>query len=151
ATEEKIREVFFLIVNTPKREHRAIRELKKKLNRLGFGKITESKKLGPFAVKKIEQFQTHYQLNVTGDMDNQTFDKMMELWMIQSRIGKSHGSVQTLKEDLTEFGYGPFKWGDTFDVVVEKKVKQFHKTYQLPISGTAYDDILEMIRDTLTY
>lgn len=151
ATEEKIREVFFLIVNTPKREHRAIRELKKKLNCLGFGKITESKKLGPFAVKKIEQFQTHYQLNVTGDMDNQTFDKMMALWMSPLRNGKSHASVQTLKEDLTELGYGPFKWGDTFDVVVEKKVKQFQKTYQLPISGIADDDTLEMIREALTY
>lgn len=151
ATEDKMWEVFFSMVNTPNREHRSIRDLKKKLNRLGFGKIVISNKLGPFTVKKIEEFQTHYDITGTGKIDKQTFDKMMMLLMSPLKNGKSHEHVLSLKEDLSELGYGPFKWGSQFDVVLEKKVKQFQKTYQLPVSGIADDNTLEMIKEAVTY
>src|SRR5699024_946911 len=95
ATAEKIRDVFFTKVNTPNGRFNCIRSLKQKLNRLGFGKIMVTNKLGPYTVRKIKKFQVYYGLSDTGEMDRETFDKMMGILICPLRLGKSNEDVKS--------------------------------------------------------
>lgn len=151
ATAHKMREVFFIIVNTPNGKHKCVRSLKQKLNRLGFGKIMVTEKLGPFTVKKVREFQSFYNIDVTNGFNQPAFDKMIELLTSSLKIGKSSDMVLSLKKDLSELGYGPLQMNDKFDTELEKKVKQFQKTYQLPSSGIVDDYTLETMREAVKY
>lgn len=149
-TANKIRSVFFATVNIPGGKHKCVRSLKQKLNRLGFGKILLTNKLGPYTVEKLGEFQSYYDLPNTGKVDEPTFEKMMGLLMSPLRLGKSDDMVPALKKDLSELGYGTFTMTRKFDAVLERQVKQFQQTYQLPVNGIVdrltFDTIDESVR-----
>src|SRR5699024_6595727 len=123
ATADKIKSVFFTTVNIPGGRHECVQSLKEKLNRLGFGQFRVTKKLGPFTVKKIQEFQSFYKLpEENGILDEPTFKRMMDILMSPLKLGKVNDMVPDLKKDLSELGYGTFKMTRKFDVSLERQV-----------------------------
>src|SRR5699024_7865826 len=50
----------------PGEKHKDVIQLKKDLNRLGYGKIKQSSKFGSLTKKKVMRFQDHYGLPISG-------------------------------------------------------------------------------------
>src|SRR5699024_11418063 len=63
----------------PGKRHEDTIQLKKDLNRLGFGNIKVTSLYGSFTEKRVKDFQRHYDLKVTGIADSRTLDKIDEI------------------------------------------------------------------------
>lgn len=115
--------------------HQDVIQLKKDLNRLGFGNIKVSTLYGSFMEKRVKEFQRHYGLNITGIADAKTLDKMSEILSSPLQKGKRHPDTIKLKENLNRLGFGKIKETSYFGDFMEKKVKEFQRRNNLPVSG----------------
>lgn len=113
----------------------SVTEMKKKLNKIGFGGIKVTDVYGDFTAKRIKQFQAEYGLKVTGVADQATLAKIDEIYYSPIQLGKRHEYLIPLKHKLNFLGFGNIKATNYFGTFTEKKVKDFQSTYKLPISG----------------
>lgn len=117
--------------------HPNVKELKRKLNRLGFGKLKTTEKFGTFAEMKIKKFQRYYDLETNGKADTPTIEKINEILDSPFQLNNHHESITQLKQKLNWIGYGDLKVTSKFGPTTENRVKKFQKAYKLPISGIA--------------
>lgn len=90
-------------VNLPYREGDSspeIREIKKKLNKIGFSGITETNYFGSFTTKRVKEFQENYGISTTGIIDQETLDKIDEVYYSPFQLGNSSPEISLLKEQL---------------------------------------------------
>src|SRR5690625_7460861 len=70
--------------------HPSIIDLKHGLNKVGFGYISVTTLYGSFTQQQVKKFQKHYGLQVTGEMDLKTFDKLNSILRSEERrVGKA--------------------------------------------------------------
>jgi len=117
--------------------HSNIKELKKKLNHLGFGKLKITKKFGTFAEKKVKNFQRYYDLEITGKADIPTLEKINQILDAPFQLNRHHENIIQLKQKLNWIGYGNLRVSSKFGPATERRIKDFQKFYKLPISGIA--------------
>ncbi len=130
----KIDEVYNSPFQKGKR-HNDTKELKLKLNKIGFGKIQVTTLYGSYTEKRVKDFQRYYGLKVTGTADSRTRAKIDEIYNSPLQKGKRHNSLPSLKEKLNWLGYGKITVTNYYGAFTEKQVKKFQNDYDLPKSG----------------
>ena len=126
------------VVNAPFQQgdhHNEIVEIKKKLNRIGFGGISETTFFGSWMETRIEQFQSYYSLSVTGKADDATLKKLDEVYNSPFQKGKRHNDITTLKEKLNRVGYGYITVTTLYGSFMDKQVRKFQKNHGLRVNG----------------
>ncbi|MFD1020155.1 peptidoglycan-binding protein [Thalassobacillus hwangdonensis] len=111
--------------------------LKEKLNAIGFGGILVTKYFGAFTEQRVQEFQRFYGLKVNGIADHPTLTKMNEIYYSPLQKGKSHKSISSIKEDLNAIKYDGILVTDYFGSFTEKRLKEFQRDHELPVSGIA--------------
>src|SRR5699024_11046898 len=117
------------------KRHEDTIQLKKDLNRLGFGNIKVTSLYGSFTEKRVKDFRRHYDLKVTGIADSRTLDKIDEILSSPLQQGKHSDALIPIKKKLNWTGYGKIKVTTYFGSFTEKKVKDFQKYQGLLVSG----------------
>ncbi|WP_060678187.1 peptidoglycan-binding protein [Virgibacillus halodenitrificans] len=146
---KKLNEVFTTGFQNGAR-HDGIIDLKNKLNRLGFGNILVTTYYGNFTEKKVKEFQDYYGLEVTGIANKETLDKLDEMMNHPLQKGKSHSELPELKHKLNWLGYGEILVTDYFGSYTEKKLKEFQKDYNLPVSGIGDKTTIEKLTEAIS-
>ncbi|AXF56533.1 hypothetical protein DT065_11195 [Salicibibacter kimchii] len=127
--------------------------LKQDLTTLGFGNFPSdpSTVYGSVTEGVVEDFQSHYGLDVTGDADEATLAQMEEVFASSYQDGHSGDYVVELKEDLTALGFGSFPSDPStaYGSVTEGVVKDFQEAQGLPVSGIADEITLATVSDLL--
>ena len=115
--------------------HPDVKDLKRNLNKLGFGSIKESEKLGKYTKKSLKRFQNFYGLEGSGIADIPTLQKIDKLIESPVQRNKKHEDIIALKKKLNWLGYGPIKVTTFFGLTMERYVKEFQENNGLPVSG----------------
>ncbi|WP_160112519.1 peptidoglycan-binding protein [Salicibibacter kimchii] len=128
--------------------------LKQDLTALGFGNFPSnpSTVYGSVTEGVVEDFQSYYDLDVTGNVDEATLEQMEDVLASSYQDGHSGDYVVELKEDLTMLGYGSFPSDPStvYGSVTEGVVKDFQEAQGLPVSGIADEETLATINDLLS-
>ncbi|WP_163969622.1 peptidoglycan-binding protein [Oceanobacillus halotolerans] len=147
-TLEKLDKVYNNPFQHGKRHDNTI-ELKNKLNEIGFGYITVTTLYGSFTEKQVKKFQDHYGLAVTGIADDPTIEKINAIYSSPFQKGKRHKDTIQLKKNLNKIGYGGIKVTNYYGDFMQKRVKQFQRDHELPISGIADSITRKKIEDSI--
>nr|WP_245347603.1 peptidoglycan-binding protein [Oceanobacillus polygoni] len=115
--------------------HNDIVDIKKKLNKVGFGGITETTLFGSWMETRVKQFQSYYGLSITGEADDATLKKLDEVYNSPFQEGKRHNDTATLKEKLNRVGYGYITVTTLYGSFMDKQVRKFQKDYGLRVNG----------------
>ncbi|HEY4599690.1 MAG TPA: peptidoglycan-binding protein [Cerasibacillus sp.] len=110
-------------------------ELKKMLNRIGFGGIKVTDYFGTFTTKRVKQFQEYAGLKQSGIVDTTTLTKIEEIYNSPLQQGKHHNDLIDIKKQLNWLGYGKIIVTTYFGEFMEKRVKKFQTDHGLPVSG----------------
>lgn len=119
------------------KRHSQTKTLKKQLNKLGFGNIKVTTLYGSFMEKRMKDFQRYYGLKAHGIADSRTWAKIDEILSIPYQRGQRHQNTIKLKKKLNNLGFSGIKETDYYGSFTEKRVKQFQKSHNLPVSGIA--------------
>lgn len=130
--------------------HTGIKELKRDLNRLGFGKISVTSYFGDYSAKKVKEFQDFYGLKVTGQVNDATFDKIEEILNSPYQVKRSHPDISDIKMKLIALGFDGILVTDYFGSFTEKRVKDFQKSVNYPVSGIVDEKTLNKLNDLYT-
>ncbi|HEX6594196.1 MAG TPA: peptidoglycan-binding protein, partial [Bacillota bacterium] len=147
-TLDKIAEILSTPFQRGKRHEDTI-QLKKDLNRLGFGNIKVTPLYGSFTETRVKDFQRYYGLTVTGIADSRTLDKIDEILSSPLQKGKRHEDTIQLKENLNQLGFDGIKVTTYYGDFTEKRVEEFQQAYELPVSGIADEVTLATIDELL--
>lgn len=115
--------------------HPDVKDLKRNLNKLGFGSLKESEKLGKYTKKSLKRFQNLYGLEESGIADIPTLQKIDTLIESPIQRNRTHEDIIALKKKLNWLGYGPIKVTNLFGLTTERCVKEFQEDNGLPVSG----------------
>src|SRR5690625_4813591 len=148
-TEEKINSVFSTMYQEGA-DNAGVSELKKNLNRLGFGGLSTSGVYGSHTTKRVKEFQQYYGLKATGNADFETLEKVKEIVTHPLQNGKKHNDLVELKQKLNRIGYSGIAASPTFGPFTEKQVKAFQKDYKLPQSGIIEENTEEEINSVFS-
>ncbi|HLR69334.1 MAG TPA: peptidoglycan-binding protein, partial [Virgibacillus sp.] len=139
------------------KRHKDTKDLKRDLNKLGYGGIKVTNYYGSFTEKRVKQFQKYYGLKVTGQANKATLSKIESLLPNPLSKGKRHKDTISLKKKLNQIGYGGIKVTNYYGSFTEKRIKQFQRDYDLPVTGVADEETLAAIdkametREKVTY
>ncbi|SES41166.1 peptidoglycan-binding protein [Salipaludibacillus aurantiacus] len=113
--------------------------LKQDLTRLGFGNFpsSPSPRYGPVTMGVVRDFQEYYGLNVTGETDKKTYDRIAAELNTIYRDGQAHKDIVSFKQDLTRLGYGNFpeEPSNRYGPVTEGVLLEFQKAEELVENG----------------
>lgn len=112
-----------------------LKQIKRNLNKLGFNGITVTSYFGNYTKKQVKKFQSYYGLKSTGVVEEKTLAKMDEILSSPLQKGKRHKDLIPIKEKLNEIGFGGITVTSYFGAFTEKRVKQFQRVNNLPVSG----------------
>ncbi|WP_416147724.1 peptidoglycan-binding protein [Salipaludibacillus sp. HK11] len=147
-TEAKINETFASIFKVNNR-HASIVDLKEMLNQTSFGGILVSDLYGSFTSTRVRQFQEYYELEVTGEANVQTLNKLESVLDTPFREGVRHPDTIELKEGLNLLGFGPILVSDLYGSFTKRQVASFQETYGLSPTGVANDATWAMMNELL--
>ncbi|WP_193065544.1 peptidoglycan-binding protein, partial [Oceanobacillus oncorhynchi] len=117
--------------------HQEIIKLKKQLNAIGFGYITETNLFGSFMETQVKRFQSYYGLTANGQMNQATKNKLNSVYNNPLQRGKRHNDIPDIKRQLNSLGYGHISVTTFFGSYMEQKIKEFQKDHGLRVSGIA--------------
>lgn len=150
-TKNAVYESVCIAINTPNKRSRSKKYIKEALNRIGFGGIVVSTKLGEYGIQQLKRFQDYYGLEPTGKVDKATLIKIEKILTSPLQLNAYHRDVVTLKENLINLGYGPIRKTKKFGKQTEKKLKEFQRDNGLPASGIADEKTLDLIDEKSKY
>lgn len=127
--------------------HEDIVEIKKKLNHIGFGGISETNLFGSWMETRVKQLQDYYGLDVTGKVDDQTLGKIDEVYDSPFQLGKRHEKIPELKEMLNSIGYGNITVTTLYGNFMDNRVRKFQKDYGLRVNGIVDEITLQKIKE----
>ena len=119
--------------------HNDIIQLKKNLNKIGFGGISVTTLYGDFTVQRVKEFQKYYGLKVTGIADDITRARIDATANSPYQEGKRHNNTLQLKRDLNKIGFGGISVTTLYGDFTVQRVKEFQKYYGLKVTGIADD------------
>src|SRR5690625_2175742 len=137
--------------------HKEISKLKRNLNRLVVGGLATADLYGSFTTTRVKQFQSYYSLPATGKADLDTLNKIDEILAHPLQNGKKHPEAAKLKKNLNNLGYTGLSHSNVYGNLTERRVREFQRDYNLPVSGIAEENTLAAIekalneRDKTTY
>ncbi|MFD1334567.1 peptidoglycan-binding protein [Oceanobacillus iheyensis] len=143
----KLNEVYYKTGFQLGDRHEDIIEIKKQLNAIGFGGITETNYFGKWTETRVEQFQRYYGLSVTGTADEQTQQKLSDVYNSPYQNGKRHDGTIELKEKLNRIGFGYITVSTLYGSFTESQVNKFQEYYGLKVSGIADEVTMDMINE----
>ncbi|MFD2628887.1 peptidoglycan-binding protein, partial [Oceanobacillus kapialis] len=117
--------------------HPIMNEFKQKLNKLGFGYITVTDYFGSYSAKKVKEFQSFYGLDATGRINAETIDKLNKAANSFYSYGDRDAEIKEIKKKLNAIGFGNITVTSYFGSFTKKKVSDFQRYYDLPVSGKA--------------
>ncbi len=129
-------------------------DLKQTLTKLGFGNFpsSPSQVFGSVTAGVVKEFQQYYGLNVTGNVDEETFSEIIKSIYSPYQAGNNGVHIIILKHYLTSLGYGNFpnNPSNAYGSVTAKVVKDFQESQNLIINGIADKVTLERISSLLS-
>nr|WP_052400617.1 peptidoglycan-binding protein [Oceanobacillus jeddahense] len=135
ATKNKLNSVY----NSPYQRgktHNDIKEIKKKLNSLGYGKITETNYYGSYMESQVEKFQRDQGLRVSGIVDEVTLAKLDQIAPKNTyQHGDRHAEIVKFKQQLNAVGFGYITETNLYGSFMETQVKRFQSYYGLNVTG----------------
>ncbi|WP_368901457.1 peptidoglycan-binding protein [Oceanobacillus oncorhynchi] len=129
--------------------HQEIVKLKKQLNGIGFGYITETNLFGSFMATQVKRFQSYYGLTANGQMNQATKNKLNSVYNSPLQRGKRHNDIPDIKRQLNSLGYGHITVTTLFGSFMETKIKQFQRDHGLRVSGIV-DEVTKKKLNELT-
>src|SRR5699024_1208456 len=120
--------------NSPYQEgkrHKNTIQLKKDLNKIGFGGMNINDLYGSFTAQRVSEFQKEYGLVINGIADEITRAKITEIANQPFDIGTRHKDVIQLKRNLTKVGFGGMNINYLYGCYTAKRVKDFQKYFGL--------------------
>ncbi|WP_373893897.1 peptidoglycan-binding protein [Virgibacillus sp. CBA3643] len=128
-----------------------IAELKEKLVELGFANWSPpTEHYGPITAGVVKDFQTYYDLSVTGIADSETRAKIEEVLNPPYQDGDRGATVVELKEKLVELGFATWSSPSQFyGSITAGKVEDFQRYYGITPDGVADEDTLGQIEKAL--
>lgn len=134
-TIQKLNEVY----NSPfqlDRRHNDIKDIKRKLNQLGFSGITVTTFYGQYMESKVKEFQRAYGLRVNGIVDEVTLSKLnTEASKTNFRLGDQHPNILGIKVKLNAVGFSGILVTDYYGDYTESRVEDFQRYYGLSVTG----------------
>ncbi|WP_405097424.1 peptidoglycan-binding protein [Oceanobacillus sp. FSL H7-0719] len=127
--------------------HEDLIEIKKKLNAIGFGGISETDFFGSWTKTRVEQFQEYYGLPVTGEINKATSNKIDSVFNSPFQLGERHESTIELKEKLNSLGYGHISVTDLYGSWTVNRVQKFQKENGLRVNGIADEPTWEKLNE----
>src|SRR5690625_3068190 len=124
-------------------------ELKKNLNKLGYGGMNLNDLYGSFTAKRVKEFQKYYGITQTGKAGPRTLAQIDSLLPNPLSEGKRHKDTGTLKKNLNKLGYGGMNLNDLYGSFTAKRVKEFQKYYGITQTGKAGPRTLAQIDSLL--
>src|SRR5690625_2699562 len=130
-----------------------IRQLKNDMTKLGFGNFPKnpSKNYGSVTEGVVKEFQDYFDLPISGIVDEDTYNKIIEILNPPYQKGDRGLAIKEMKEDLTLLGFGNFPSNPSiyYGSVTESVVKDFQHHYKLSKDGIAGTETLNKIDDLL--
>lgn len=134
-------------------QNKQVVQMKNDLSRLGFGKFPNkpSQTYGKVTANVVKEFQKHYKLSQTGNLDSKTLKKLKEVLNPPYKKGDRGQDIVNLKNDLSIIGFGNFPKNPSinYGTVTANVVKEFQKAYSLSTSGIANQTTLNKIKQVL--
>ncbi|MFC4736860.1 peptidoglycan-binding protein, partial [Bacillus daqingensis] len=125
--------------------------LKEDLTTLGFGSFPQSpsNRYGPVTAGVVSDFQQYFGLDVTGEADQETLNEIISILTSVYIDGGVADEIVTLKEMLTEAGFGSFPQNPSnrYGPVTMRVVSDFQETNGLRVSGIADPVTLALLND----
>ena len=126
--------------------HPTVTEIKRKLNRLGFNGLAVGPVFGDLTERRVREFQEYYGLNPTGVADQQTQQKLDEIYNSPYQNGKTDAYTTEIKKMLNALGYGGLAEGPVYGNLTERRIKEFQRDHGLKAHGIADELTLETLR-----
>lgn len=122
--------------------------LKKNLVKLGFATWKNpSPNYGSITASRVKDFQKAFNLEQTGIANQRTLDLLENP---SYYVGDSGSHIRELKKDLVRLGFA--NWSDpssNYGSITANVVKKFQRHYKLPVTGIAYRETREKIKEIL--
>ncbi|WP_077601536.1 peptidoglycan-binding protein [Oceanobacillus sojae] len=135
ATKNKLNNVYNSPYQKGKR-HNDMKEIKEKLNNLGYGYISITTLYGSFMDKKVREFQRDHGLRVNGIVDEVTLAKLDQLAPKNTyQQGDRHADIVKYKKQLNTVGFGYITETNLFGSFMKTQVKRFQEYYGLNVTG----------------
>lgn len=115
--------------------HEKIVEIKKMLNHIGFGGISETTLFGSWMETRVKQFQSYYGLKVTGEINEKTYEKIKEVYDSPFQLSRRHDETPKLKEKLNRIGYGNISVTTLYGSFMDNRVRKFQRDHGLVVNG----------------
>ncbi|WP_018930742.1 peptidoglycan-binding protein [Gracilibacillus lacisalsi] len=130
-------------------EDPSVVELKENLMNLGFAEFDELNEVyNEKTEEAVKSFQSHFGLEVSGELDDNTAAKMEEILTSSLQNGERHENAVVLKERLTVLGYWDSPNPTTlYGSQTEAAVESFQQDQQLPVSGIVDEITWSLIKE----
>src|SRR5699024_5741954 len=144
-TQDKIKSVANSPFQNGKR-HDDTPQLKRNLNKIGFGGITVTTLFSDFTEKRVREFQKEYGLVVNGIADEVTLAKIEIIANQSFQKGDRHKDITQMRTYLNKIGFNGLAIADLYGSFTEKRVKEFQQYYGLKANGIADKKTLDKIK-----
>ncbi|WP_344911713.1 peptidoglycan-binding protein [Amphibacillus indicireducens] len=134
-TIQKLEEVY----NSPfqlGQRHNDIKDIKRKLNQLGFSGITVTTFYGEYMEDRVKDFQRAYGLKANGIVDEVTLNRLnAEASKTDFRVGDRHPNISEIKVKLNRIGFSGILVTDYYGDYTADRVRDFQRYYGLSVTG----------------
>src|SRR5699024_10485854 len=144
-TQDKIKSVANSPFQNGKR-HDDTPQLKRNLNKIGFGGITVTTLFSDFTEKRVREFQKEYGLVVNGIADEVTLAKIEAIANQSFQKGDRHKDIAQMKRDLNKVGFSGITVTNLYGDFTVKRVKEFQQYYGLTTHSIADKKTLHKIK-----
>jgi len=125
-------------------------DLKKKMNWLGYGPILVTPYFGAYTEQKVREFQTNYELPVSGMIESVTREKIEQQFSNTFQKGGSHSSIKDLKKALGKAGFGGILLTNFYGSFTEKRVSEFQNYYRLETTGKVNIETISKLEEIIS-
>src|SRR5699024_19994 len=115
----------------------AIKDIKKKLNKIGISGITETTYFGDYTEIKVKQIQENYGLKVNGVVNANTLKKLNEVYDSPYQLGKRNSQVTAFKKKMNKTQFSGISVTNYYGDYTENRVKEFQRFAGLKANGIA--------------
>ncbi|GAE32768.1 peptidoglycan-binding protein [Alkalihalobacillus hemicellulosilyticus] len=103
---------------------------------------------GTITEQQVREFQSDYNLSVTGVADSETIKKLKELATRPLQQGMYHADVVTIKENLARLGYSVSSSPTTyFGPITTRQLKEFQSDHNLEQTGIADSETISKLTE----
>nr|WP_289037983.1 peptidoglycan-binding protein [uncultured Allobacillus sp.] len=125
--------------------------VKEKLNSLGFNGIVVTEYYGNFTERRVKEFQRYVGISATGLLNEQTITELDHLAEEGYSVGDRHSIISSMKRKLNSLGFSGILVTNYYGDFTKKKIKEFQKYYEIPVTGKANKETLDKLDTIYNY